>query len=129
MTPSPDAVTPGCVILIPYPACARMVGDTFLAGHVERGQKALLDQVAVSDRQHFWGVLAGDAGLNKDRTAAAMHQVADALRLAEVGNMKRLGEAAPACNGGEVDAGRGVARLHAGLAIMLVVEHDDDEIA
>jgi len=45
-----------------------------------------------------------------------------------VGDVQRIGEAARLGDRYEIDAGMGVARLHAGFAIVLVVEHDDHEI-
>src|SRR3984893_2855785 len=60
-----------------------------------------LDRATVASRQHAGGFVAGDPRLSQDRAAAVVHKIADT----------------------------GVARLHAGLAIVLIVEHDDDEIA
>src|SRR5882672_802321 len=57
-----------------------------------------------------------------------MHEIADAAHGADLRHMKGVDELACLRHRREIDAGLGMARLHAGLAIMLIVEHDDDEI-
>ena len=44
------------------------------------------------------------------------------------GEREGVGEAARLGDRDQIDAAGGVARLHAGLAVVPVVEHDDDEI-
>src|SRR5260221_4850362 len=88
-----------------------------------------LDRTTVANRQHAGGFVAGDPRLYQDRPAAVVHELADTAHGSDLGHVEPVGE--PACPGhsDEIDAGPGVARLHAGLAIVLIVEHDDYEIA
>src|ERR1700730_1837147 len=88
-----------------------------------------LDRTSVASRPHAGGSVAGDPRLDQDRPATVVHEIANTAHGCDLGHVEPVGE--PACpgHGDEIDAGPGVARLHAGLAIVLIVEHDDDEIA
>src|ERR1700730_1199809 len=88
-----------------------------------------LDRATVASRQHAGGFVAGDPRLYQDRSAAVVHKIADTAHGSDLGHVEPVGELARSGHGDEIDAGPGVARLHAGLAIVLIVEHDDDEIA
>src|SRR5215470_4567624 len=57
-----------------------------------------------------------------------MDEIADAAHGADLRQMKGVDELACLRHRHEIDAGPGMTGLHAGLAIMLIVEHDDDEI-
>src|SRR5271154_5224123 len=57
-----------------------------------------------------------------------MEKLAYLRRLLDPRHRARRLEAATERHGGEIDTGTGVTRLHAGLAVMGVIEDDDDEI-
>ena len=84
--------------------------------------------MAVAGRQHAGRLVGRNRGLHKDRAAAVMHQITDTSGIGHVIDMKRIGESASLRHPDKIDSGRGMARLHAGLAVMPVVQHDDGEI-
>ena len=66
--------------------------------------------------------------LDQDRTFTRVKQLAKLRGLSDPRNGARVLETAGQRHGDEIDARMSVARLHAGLAVVRVVEHDDGEI-
>src|SRR5215475_3122614 len=85
--------------------------------------------MSVARRQHAGRILARYPCLHQNRTAAVVYEVADAAHRIHVGHEKPISELARPGHGDEINAGLRVARLHAGLTIVLIIEHNDDEIA
>src|SRR5579862_2126579 len=96
---------------------------------VQRVHKSLLDRMPVAQRKDTRHVFLFEASIDEDRSLAGMQQLAHARGVIHPRNRTRMLEAAGQRHGHKIDAGSRVTRLHAGLTVMGVVEHDDGEIA
>src|SRR6516225_8485646 len=84
--------------------------------------------MAIAQRQDARYLLRLDPCTDQDWALACMQESAHIGRLLDPRNCPRLPEAAGERHGDEIHAGAGMARLHAGLAVMAVVEDDDGKI-
>src|SRR5204863_6846283 len=90
---------------------------------------AVDDNVAVADGEHALQVRAVDLDAGKARSSLdVVHAGREGFDFSHGRHGARIRDATRAGKADEVDGRRGVARLPAGLAIDLTVQHDDGEI-
>src|ERR1700720_3924179 len=88
------------------------------SGNVQCRDEALLDGVSVPQRQHPRHVFRLDLGVDENWPVAGVQQFPRPRALFDARESGSLTEAAGERHPFEIDAGIGMTRLHAGLAVM-----------
>src|SRR5947209_15871121 len=86
------------------------------------------DEAAIATGEHALQIGAVDLDVGKARPARdVLHALRKGFDISNSGDRAAIGDPAGPANTDEVDGCRGVARLSAGLAIDLVIEHHNGE--
>src|SRR3970282_2980556 len=91
--------------------------------------EAMLDRRALAHRQHERRVRRRHLDGAEYRAGLAVEPGHPRLKLCRGMNRPRGAETRRPRHGGQVDAVAGMGGLHPGLAVVLVVDHDDGQIA
>src|SRR2546423_4962006 len=87
--------------------------------------EAELDLISVARRQHARNLFLPDLNLDECRSVARMQQASRGVQFVNFRYRAHLTKSAGFGDAGHVDAVLRVARLHAGLAVMPVVQDED----